>query len=94
MAGDDRAGQAVTLRGTAGNAHAGAVLVRDQEPPIYVDGLTDWGDLAGQEVVVTGVLVLRWLTPEPATQGVVSHGVSGAVRILHDAVWRRATTHD
>lgn len=80
----------VNLRGKAMNAHAGAVLIRDNEPPVYVAGLAEWGeDVEGRNVEAVGVLSESRLTPEPtATGDTVSHGISGAVHLLLDATWR------
>ncbi|AHI00815.1 hypothetical protein GCM10010174_15600 [Kutzneria viridogrisea] len=79
----------VSLRGTARNAHAGAVLVRgEQEPPVYIAGLAEWGELADREVEVVGVLSEDRITPEPSTGPLPSHGVPGTIHLLLDASWR------
>lgn len=83
----DQAGKTVRLRGTAGNAHAGAVLLRDGEPPVYVHGLSAWGPATGQLVEVTGTVEVL---PAPGTTdaaGRVSHGLAGDVIQLRDADW-------
>ncbi|MCK2243583.1 MULTISPECIES: hypothetical protein [unclassified Crossiella] len=83
----DQAGKSVRLRGTAGNAHAGAVLLRDGEPPVYVAGLADWGLATGLTVEVTGVLEVQQATGTADPAGRISHGLAGDVLQLRDADW-------
>ncbi|MCO1575724.1 hypothetical protein M8C13_08115 [Crossiella sp. SN42] len=78
----DQAGKTVRLRGTAGNAHAGAVLLRDGEPPVYVAGLSNWGAAAGLTVEVTGVVTI---VPGPGNTD--RHGLIGDVVQLREADW-------
>ncbi|WNV87989.1 hypothetical protein [Umezawaea sp. Da 62-37] len=77
-------GRRVTLRGTAHHAHAGAVLVlEDLDLPVYLDDVAEWGDRAGTEVGVTGVLRLVESTAgAPAATGGARHGVVGPVYVL------------
>ncbi|MFI9815572.1 hypothetical protein [Saccharothrix variisporea] len=84
---DAHLGRRVTLRGTAHDAHAGAVLVPEGgEPPVYVEHLAAWGADAGRDVRVTGVLRLVPPTTRPRP---VSHGLTGAVYVLTDPVVER-----
>ena len=86
-------GREVTIRGTALDAHAGAMLVRDGAPDVFISGLTHWPPEArGRTVEATGVLRSRKLSPAPAVsdQGVVTHGMSGDALVLEDADWKLA----
>lgn len=77
------AGDFVTVRGTAGNAKAGAE-VETAAGPCYVTGLDAWPkDVAGKPVSATGRLV-RHFTPEsnpPAAE------IAGEWFSLEDARW-------
>jgi hypothetical protein len=54
---DEHIGETVTVRGAAHTAAAGAMVAVDDNPPIYVVGLTEWSEeLEGKPVEVTGVL--------------------------------------
>lgn len=78
-----------TLRGTAQNAKAGAILEIRGEG-IYVDGLDAWPeDLLGSAVTVTGTLERR-VVPDPArTDGLRAGGLFGEIWILVGAAWSR-----
>ncbi|NUT91829.1 MAG: hypothetical protein HOY78_07330 [Saccharothrix sp.] len=82
---DAHVGRPVTLHGTAHDAHAGAVVVPEgAELPVYVEHLAAWGDDAGRDVRVTGVLRLVPPTTPPG-----SHGLMDAVYVLTDPVVER-----
>ncbi|MGY0231835.1 hypothetical protein [Longispora urticae] len=88
---DELVGLTVTLRGTAADAHRGAVVHGDADWVVYVEGLADWGGTVGLSVEVTGLLIETPLAPEPAVRdGAVSHGASGTRHVLRGATWRLA----
>lgn len=77
-------GRRITLRGTARNAHAGAVLVTDEgAPPLYVEGTRDWGPQEGTEVEVTGTLLVLPPT-SPGQEIPVRHGIPEPVYVLRN----------
>ncbi|MBP2472514.1 hypothetical protein JOF53_001386 [Crossiella equi] len=81
----DRLDTVVTVTGTAGDAHAGAVVVRDGEPPVYVLGLPTWGVVNGQRVRVTGVVTALGA---PGTRAApVRHGLDSPMFGLRDVEW-------
>lgn len=92
MDGEEQLGQAVTVQGTALNAHAGALLERAGARNIYIDGLDRWPpEVYGKPVEVTGTLQSRRLAPEPVVSegGIPSHGMAGGERlVLEGATWR------
>ncbi|RJQ74685.1 hypothetical protein D5S17_22200 [Pseudonocardiaceae bacterium YIM PH 21723] len=75
----------VTLRGRAGNAHSGAVLIRNGERPVYIEGLAEWGDATGRSVEVIGVLVEQMLSR--GGDGLPSHGLVGSILLLRNPSW-------
>lgn len=82
--------QQVTLRGTARNAHLGAVLVMEDRTPVYIDGLDGWNDAFDfQSVAVTGTLRFRSVAPNATVDddGAISHGMAGANYVFEDATW-------
>ncbi|NUT99785.1 MAG: hypothetical protein HOY78_48020 [Saccharothrix sp.] len=84
---DAHVGRRVTLHGTAHDAHAGAVVVPEGgELPVYVEHLAAWGDEAGRDVRVTGVLRL---VPPTTRPGPVSHGFTGPVYVLTEPIVER-----
>jgi hypothetical protein len=88
---DELVGLTVTLRGTATDAHRGAVVRGDADWVVYVEGLADWGGTAGLPVEVTGLLVETPFAPEPVVRdGAVGHGASGTRHVLRGATWRLA----
>ncbi|MFI5495029.1 hypothetical protein [Actinoplanes sp. NPDC051859] len=78
---DHLVGQRVTLRGIAGDAASGAVLVLDGGTPVYVEGLSSWAELAGWPVAVTGDLDRTEIAPLPPGTP-VSHGAPGEQYVL------------
>lgn len=87
---DGKLDQQVTIRGTAGNAVLGAVLVLDTGEPVYIEGLHEWpDDVSAGKVEVTGVLRRRKLAPDPgvAPDGGATHGMVGTALVLEGASW-------
>lgn len=86
-------GKQVTFRGTAYNAHAGAIVEIEDEAenrtPIYIDGLREWDDSShGKPVEVTGRLEKRAAKAQqrPPCQ-LQMHGLTSATFVLRDATW-------
>jgi hypothetical protein len=79
--------QTVTVRGTAYNAQAGAIVELDDRTPIYLSGLESWDDaLSGHKVEVTGTLRQRpSRLPPVAPGGEQYHGIPGATFAIEDA---------
>ncbi len=81
-----------TIKGTARNAHAGAVVLTEDRTPIYIDGLQSWSatGMDGRDVEVTGTLRLRSLAPDPVVDddGAVSHGITGDSYVIENASWK------
>ena len=81
----------VTLVGTAHDAALGAVLVRTDGAPVYLDGLPSWPPtLRGRRVRATGTLVERQLAPDPDhdDRGAIRHGIAGPSLVLVAATWQ------
>ena len=61
----DKVGQTITLEGTAANAKLGAILLREDQDIIWIDGLHSWpegyysGGDRGKRLRVTGKLIRR-----------------------------------
>jgi hypothetical protein len=80
-------GEAVTFRGTALTAAAGAIVSTGRGRPIYVGGLERWDkELEHQRVEVSGVLRRQESTLPPPGE-TPSHGVDAAAFVLDDARW-------
>ena len=85
----DKIGTTVTLRGRALDANAGAVLLLEDETPIYIHVLEYWPDeFVGEEVEVRGVLQREKVIPNPEASP-VSHGAAGMNLVLRNASWRK-----
>jgi len=85
--------QAVTLVGTAYDAHAGAIVVLADGIPVYVSGLPEWeARWLRTRVQVSGTLRRRKLAPDPEVGpgGEVSHGMQGEDLVLEGATWSAA----
>lgn len=84
----EHVGETVTIRGTACDARAGAMLLLEDETPVYVAGLGSWDDaLSGCEVDVTGTLTLApSRIPRVPPGGEQVHGV-GERFVIEDASW-------
>ena len=81
-------GEAVTFRGTARTAAAGAVVLGVGRP-VYIGGLDTWSKEAeGRPVEVSGVLRLRESqVPAPPPGGPPRHGLDTATFVLDEAQW-------
>ncbi|MEV6596141.1 hypothetical protein AB0M36_04655 [Actinoplanes sp. NPDC051346] len=78
-------GRRVTLRGIAGDAAGGAVLVVDVDTPVYLEGMSTWGVLAGSTIEITGDLDQAEIAPLPSTPGeLASHGAPGSQYVLRN----------
>lgn len=82
--------QEVTIDGVARNAFLGAVVMRDNGTPVYLDGLDEWeASTSHRRISVTGVLRVRKLAPDPVVgpDGGVSHGAYGNDYVLESPTW-------
>ncbi|AFZ25539.1 hypothetical protein Cylst_3389 [Cylindrospermum stagnale PCC 7417] len=80
----------VTINGSARNAMLGAIVKTSDNTPIYIDGISEWeSKILGKSIVVTGVLRLRKLAPNPEVgpNGEQSHGIKGDSYILENSTW-------
>jgi hypothetical protein len=82
--GEAMIGQRVTIRGTAGNAKAGAVVLTDVKEVIYVRNRQEWpDDLIGKHLEVVGVLSKERIYHEATiNEGAISQGISGAQLVI------------
>jgi hypothetical protein len=86
-------GKPVTLRGTARNAHSGAVIVLSDGATVYLDNLDGWDSTWNKQAIVAhGTLVEEKLAPDPTTneRGEVSAGMYGKALVLTGATWKLA----
>jgi hypothetical protein len=76
--------QETTVSGKAYNAKAGAVLMIDDDTPVYIEGMEEWDDdLIGKKVKLTGVLRPKQIYPEIHNEGgIISQGMSGTPMVL------------
>ncbi|GGQ48255.1 hypothetical protein [Couchioplanes azureus] len=82
---DHLVGRHVTLRGIAGDAAAGAVLVLGGGTPVYIDGKSGWAALAGRTVEIAGDLDHTEIAPLPPASGKpASHGAPGRQYVLRN----------
>jgi len=86
---DGKAGQPITLTGTAENARMGAILFLSENTPVYIAGKEEWGSEAGATVAVSGTLKRFSLAPTAVVEddGAVSHGMDGDSWVIEDATW-------
>lgn len=80
--------QEVEIKGLAKDAKAGAVVLNEDETPIYIKGLNFWPDeLFGKQVIVKGTLKLLKLIPDPVMteDGGHSTGAWGKDWVIEDA---------
>ena len=78
-------GQEVTLDGTARDAKGGAVLLTDDNIPIYIEGLDSWPPaIDGSRISVNGVLKKEKYIPDPSIgdDGGISQGAIGMQYVL------------
>ncbi|MFT3710802.1 MAG: hypothetical protein QM817_24525 [Archangium sp.] len=81
----------VRLAGIARDAKGGAVLLINNNEPIYVGGLDGWPDAADKKLVaVGGTLVNKQYLPEATrnAKGEISQGAQGKQTVLENPVWR------
>ena len=92
---EEHLGETITLRGTACDARAGAMLLLPDETPVYVIGLFSWDEeLSGNEVEVTGQLEKKpSRTPRVPPNEDQSHGV-GERFVIREATWTVVTPHE
>jgi hypothetical protein len=79
-----------TVRGTAQNCKAGAVIVTTDGDAVYVEGLSCWPDeVLGKPVTATGTLVHEKFIPDPQVdeRGAISQGAHGTQTVLKGARW-------
>lgn len=76
--------QETTLSGKAYNAKAGAVLMIDEDTPVYIEGMREWDkNLIGKTVELTGVLRPSQIYPQAvAEDGIISQGMSETPMVL------------
>jgi hypothetical protein len=79
-----------TVRGTARDAKAGAVVITADQRVVYVEGLTSWpGGVSGRQVAVTGVLQRKKSIPDPVgPDGSIAQGAVGEQEVLTSPVWQ------
>ncbi len=78
-------GKEVTLHGTARDAKGGAVLLTDDNIPIYIKGLSTWtSGIEGSRVMASGVLKKEKYIPDPTMgdDGGISQGAIGMQYVL------------
>lgn len=78
-------GQEVTIDGTARDAKGGAVVLTDDNIPIYIEGLDSWPpSIDGSRISVSGVLKKEKYIPDPTIgeDGGISQGAIGMQYVL------------
>ncbi len=78
-------GKEVTFLGTARDAKGGAILLLEDNTPIYIEGLDYWSDdLDGKQVSVSGTLKEDKFIPDPviSKDGGISQGAYGTQFVL------------
>lgn len=76
----------ITVKGTAMDAKAGAVVVTEDEKIYYLDGLDYWDeDVAGKEVEVKGELFKIEHESKPGEP--ISQGMEGTQLIIKNPTW-------
>ncbi|MEH2349809.1 MAG: hypothetical protein V7K55_17780 [Nostoc sp.] len=83
--------QLITIRGTAQNASLGAIVLTEDETPVYMDGIQEWdSDLVGKMIVARGILRRKSLAPKTivSPNGEVSHGIDGESYVLDNSTWK------
>jgi len=85
---DQQVGTKVTIRGTARNAAAGAVVLTDDRTPVYVAGLDRWDRATdGKQISASGTLRKVGGDPVVNDRGEHSHGVPGDRFVLEQPTW-------
>lgn len=78
----------ITIRGTAQNGKAGALVITAEGTPCYLQDHQLWDPgVAGREVEVTGILINESGTELKNSGGEYSAGVSGKILVLRDVKW-------
>ncbi|MEH1896858.1 MAG: hypothetical protein V7K94_16475 [Nostoc sp.] len=83
--------QLITIHGRAENASLGAIVLTQDETPVYMDGIQEWhSDLVGKMIIVTGILRRKSLAPKTlvSPNGEVSHGIDGESYVLDNSTWK------
>ena len=78
-------GKEVTLHGTARDAKGGAVLLTDDNIPVYIKGLSTWtSGIEGSRVSASGMLKKEKYIPDPKIDddGGISQGAIGMQYVL------------
>jgi hypothetical protein len=86
----DKVNHEVTIQGVAMNASLGAILMTEDDTPVYLDGIQEWEvELVRKELLVTGVLRYKSIAPTATvdSEGRVSHGVGGDNYVLENSSW-------
>ncbi|MFX0101718.1 MAG: hypothetical protein ACFFCS_19290 [Candidatus Hodarchaeota archaeon] len=84
----EKIGQRASLIGVARNAKGGAVLVTENDGPIYIIGLESWpDDTLGKTVRMEGILKEEKLIPDPVVDddGAISQGAVGMQLVLYES---------
>ena len=85
---EEELGKEVTLHGTARDAKGGAVLLTDENVPVYIKGLNTWtSGIEGSRVSASGVLKKEKYIPDPTIDedGGISQGAMGMQYVLTNA---------
>ncbi|GAB1691138.1 hypothetical protein [Krasilnikovia sp. M28-CT-15] len=83
---DHLVGRRVTLRGIAGDAAAGAVVLVGEGLPVYIESRSGWGTLAGATIEITGELDRTEIAPLHSAPGQpASHGAPGRQYVLRNS---------
>ena len=88
---DSQVGSTVTLKGTARNAMAGAIVQLPDRTPIYVAGLERWDSAHnGKEISASGVLRREAPDEVESPTGERSTGFAGGRFVLEGPTWKLA----
>lgn len=81
---DESAEQETTISGKAENLKAGAVLMIDDNTPVFIEGMNEWDDdLIGKKMKLTGILRRKQIYPQIKNEGgIISQGMSGTPMVL------------
>lgn len=81
---DESQEQETTISGKAENLKAGAVLMIDENTPVFIEDMDEWDDdMIGKTIKLTGVLRRKQIYPEIKTEGgIISQGMSGVPMVL------------
>ena len=81
---DESKERETTISGKAKNRKAGAVLMIDENTPVFIEGMDEWDDdMIGKTMKLTGVLGRQQIYPEIKSEdGIISQGMSGTPMVL------------